>query len=215
LTCAVNNGVTECTSCDASSGFVLSGSRCCNTNNGESPDGDGGCLESVPCTVEGCVQCYEGSSTACVSCNTGLGYVLNGETCCGAGEYANSPNVCTPCSSALPGCLTCSFEDGLRCSTCDFFSGYLPSGDQCCDANANQYPNGNGRCGQCSVVSNGCLTCYYNLVTSTTECSECSAGFTRSGTVCCDDSISTPNGEGGCIGCPPGCLTCSANAGIP
>ena len=66
----------------------------------------------------------------------------------------------------------------------------------------------------CSSANYGCVSCSYNSATLDVECSQCDSGFTISGTVCCENSVGVPDGNGGCTGCPLGCLSCSFASSI-
>jgi hypothetical protein len=88
------------------------------------------------------------------------------------------------------------------CNACDENTMFFLSGNTCCDTVNNAFPNKQEGCVGCSIANHGCLSCSYNSAAFTTDCIECMPGFTSSGTVCCDDSFASPDGQGGCTGCP-------------
>lgn len=72
------------------------------------------------------------------------------------------------------------------------------------------FPDANGGCKACEAFIMGCLSCTYDLESSVIGCEACAAGYSLSGSMCCEDGVTVPDGSGGCApACPMvGCLTC-------
>ena len=69
--CSVSGGSTECDTCNTAGGYYLSGDICCNTNNNEYPDVDGGCT-SCSEALTGCSACSVNNGlTVCIFCASG------------------------------------------------------------------------------------------------------------------------------------------------
>ena len=219
-TCIVNSGTTQCSACDSTSGFYLSGSICCNTNNDEYPDGLNAC-GSCSSVSAGCSTCIVNSGTTqCSACDSTSGFYLSGSICCNTNndEYPDGLNACGSCSSVSAGCSTCIVNSGTtQCSACDSTSGFYLSGSICCNTNNDEYPDGLNACGSCSSVSAGCSTCIVN--SGTTQCSACdsTSGFYLSGSICCNtNNDEYPDGLNACGSCSSvsaGCSTCIVNSG--
>jgi hypothetical protein len=215
-TCDVNDGgTTDCTACNTAGGFELtSPTICCDTNNNQYPDGNGGC-DICSTIIAGCSTCeVNGGNTECTACNTAGGFELTSPTiCCDTNnnQYPDGNGGCDICSTIIAGCSTCEVNGGnTECTACNTVGGFTLSGTICCDGSSNFIPDGNGGCTECAE---GCLAC------TETACTECdtASGYYISGPLCCNSNDNQyPDGASGCTACTnlvENCETCTVNEG--
>ncbi|ESU40212.1 Variant-specific surface protein, partial [Giardia duodenalis] len=151
-----------------------------------------------------------GGSKYCSKCKSG--YVPVDGLC--VSTTARAPNGCTPSNDGT--CSTCTDKYFLQSGGCYLSTAY-PGSTLCSQAasgKCTQCANGQTQSsGSCPACPAGCSKCSGS--TPSQQCSECLAGYYKSGTKCvkCDTDDSNIKGVPNCISCAPpannqGSVTC-------
>lgn len=198
LTCS--SDLTTCLSCDSiTDRRTLNGTTCSCQTGYYSVAGTSVCS---PCsnlceTCSGPVNCL----TCVASTNREL---VSGYCVCKSGFVDTGVVNCQSCATSMPGCTACS--SSTVCTACNSTGQFsLVSGNCSCNAgyyyNATHYTS-NLACASCLL---GCQVC-----TSSTTCTTCFSGWTKSGTTCTCPAGRYISGSS-CVACPAGCTACSSS----